>query len=154
MPRCFTRRTKVKSTDAIHVLNRIFGTRQMTFIHKSRKVNSDATFEQYEIKDGDTIIAIDEKQHPGELMKWEHATEERCEQLTKTVHIIMNKDTRLTGLKRFDMAMDRCEVKPRSYRKMLQRYESSHRIETMNDVSCVVPDPPQEISAEPLPIWW
>lgn len=154
IPKCCTKQITVNNKDLISVLRKTFGS-GVSFLRNGGLLDFSATFEKCGVLSNDVLIALNKTLNPEGMVKWSDMTEDRYECLTNAVRLMMNKSTRQTSLRRLDMAMNRCEVKPKSYRKMVQRYESSNTgVGESLGVACVVPDQPDMPSDEPLPIWW
>lgn len=155
IPKRITRHIRVSPHDPVSVLAKSFGQRKVSFVCKGVLLNPQTTFEYCRITPKDTIIALEESVGGQELARWQKITETRGEQFSNSIQFLMNKETRKNCLIKLDVALARSELKPRTFRKMVKRYELRENNETSSlNHSCVIPPPAQEISDEPLPIIW
>jgi hypothetical protein len=153
LPRFGVQSVLAPGSSRISVLNRQFPQANMTYIHDGQILSSEHTFDFYNIKEGDSIVAVPSDSNPVAAHQWISLTRD-TEVLSNAIREATSPDLRPEVRRLADLRALRLDTHPKHMIRAARWFEQARIRTSSSEGSTIIAHSGDTPNIEPLPVLW
>ena len=148
-------KVRVSKSSPVSDLKKILRNEQAVFIYNGTMLDEKGTFQSYDLKDSEVIVALSSKYTSFEIERWMNATRD-SDAFVEKIDGIVNQKTLRESARLRDFQLAKMERKPRAFRRLCATYRSfsESAISITSSDTTLSFNMPSSPSTDPLPIFW